>query len=150
MPLTPFFSLQTYLSNPRFCSLVPFGLQNHIIHIVRTSERKPPEPEEPLISVSVNSRPGKRGNKARTEVRCYVSDTVGEFKRKAAAQLGLRYEAMVLRRYQGEPTLNDALTLEDYEIDDGSSLDVEVSTGDSLDSEVGECVAELSRPYKPS
>lgn len=57
---------------------------------------------------------------------------------------------MVLRRYQGEPTLNDALTLEDYEIDDGSSLDVEVSTGDSLDSEVGECVAELSCPYKPS
>ena len=43
--------------------------------------------------------------------------------------LGIRPEAMVLKK-QGERPLKDVLTLEDYEIHDGSSLDLEVNTCD--------------------
>ena len=70
---------------------------------------------------------------------------VEEFKRKAAAQLGLRIEGMVLRRWAGEPGLNDWLMLGDYEIVDGSSLDMEIITGDSLDLDVGEGVVDSSK-----
>lgn len=52
---------------------------------------------------------------------------------------------MVLRRWAGEPGLNDGLMLGDYEIVDGSSLDMEIITGDSLDLDVGEGVVESSK-----
>jgi len=39
----------------------------------------------------------------------------------------------MMTRYNGEPGLNDGLTLEDYEIADTALLDMEVSTGDGLE-----------------
>ncbi len=150
----PFFSLKSYVSKSTSLSHIPSGLEPHIIHIVRTSERQPPAPEEPEISVFVNSRLGKNHTifesshhrqADRTEIRCCASDTIGEFKRKATAQLGLRMEGMVLRRWAGEPGLNDGLMLGDYEIVDGSSLDMEIITGDSLDLDVGEGVVDSSK-----
>ena len=44
-------------------------------------------------------------------------------------KLGIKPEAMVLKG-QGQRSLEDTLTLEDYEVGNGSWLDLEVGTGD--------------------
>lgn len=75
-----------------------------------------------LIRISVNNRLGTR-----REIPCASSDTVGEFKQVAALYMGTKPEAMLLRR-QGERALKDGLTLEDYGIGTGCSLDLEVDT----------------------
>lgn len=77
-----------------------------------------------LTRVFVNNRLGTR-----TEVPCSPTDTIGAFKRVAAVHLGTRPEAMILKR-QGERPLKDFLTLDDYEIRNGSSLDLEIDTCD--------------------
>ena len=74
------------------------------------------------IRVCVNNRLGSRA-----EIICSPSDTVGDFKRIAAQQLGTGAEAIRLKR-QGQRALRDATTLEDYEIGNGSSLDYEIDT----------------------
>ena len=78
-----------------------------------------------LMRVFINNRLG-----ARTQVLCTPSDTIGAFKRVAAAYLGTRPEAMIWKR-QGERPFKDYLPLMDYEILNGSSLDLEIDTGDS-------------------
>lgn len=77
-----------------------------------------------LMRVFINNRLGTEN-----EVPCSPSDTIGAFKKVAAEHLGTRPEAMILKR-QGERPLKDFLTLEDYEIRNGSSLDLEIDTGD--------------------
>ena len=77
-----------------------------------------------LILVFINNRLGTR-----TEILCSPSDTIGAFKKLAAVCIGTRPEAMLLKR-QGERPFRDVLTLEDYGINNGSSLDLEVDTGD--------------------
>lgn len=77
-----------------------------------------------LMRVFINNRLGTR-----TEIPCSSSDTVGDFKRIAAVYLGTRHQAMILKR-QGERPFKDSLTLEDYEVHDGTSLDLEVDTCD--------------------
>jgi len=62
-----------------------------------------------------------------------------------AVQLGLGVEGMVLRRWAGEPGLNDGLMLGDYDIADEASLDLDVSTGYSLESEFGKEVVDSSK-----
>jgi len=52
---------------------------------------------------------------------------------------------MVLRRWAGEPGLNDGLMLGDYDIADEASLDLDVSTGYSLESEFGKEVVDSSK-----
>lgn len=74
------------------------------------------------IRVYVNNRLGSRA-----EIVCSPSDTVGDFKKIAAQQLGTSAEAIRLKR-QGQRALRDATTLEDYEIGNGSSLDYEIDT----------------------
>jgi len=76
------------------------------------------------IGVFVNNHLG-----IRTEIQCSRSDTIREFKLLAAVYLGIRPGAMSLKR-QGRRPLKDYLPLEEYEIEDGSSLDLEVETGD--------------------
>ncbi|KAF6238882.1 hypothetical protein HO173_002754 [Letharia columbiana] len=80
---------------------------------------------EVLIRVFINNRLGTK-----TEILCSPSDTIGAFKRIAAVYLGTRPEAMTLKR-QGERPFKDSLTLEDYEIGNGSALDLEIDTCDS-------------------
>lgn len=77
------------------------------------------------IRIFINNRLGNR-----REILCSPSATIGAFKGVAAKQLGTRPEAILLKR-QGERPFKDSLTLEDYEIGDGSSLDFEIDTGDS-------------------
>ena len=76
------------------------------------------------MRVFINNRLG-----ARTEILCSPSDTIGAFKKIAAVYTGSRPEAMLLKR-QGERPFRDFLTLEDYGVNNGSSLDLEVDTGD--------------------
>lgn len=78
-----------------------------------------------LIRVFINNRFG-----ARTEIPCSPSDTIEAFKKIAAVHLGTRPEAMLLKR-QGERPFRNCLTLEDYGISNGSSLEFEVDTCDS-------------------
>lgn len=50
--------------------------------------------------------------------------------RVAAVYLGMRPKAIMLLKRQGERPFEDSLTLEDYEISNGSSLDLEIDTCD--------------------
>lgn len=59
----------------------------------------------------------------RAEVSCSPSDTIGNFKEIVALQLGMRAEAIMLKRQ--ELRLN-----EDCEVVDGSSSDPRVCTQD--------------------
>lgn len=88
------------------------------------SHAKTTTASEILIRVFINNRLGTK-----TEIPCSPTDTIGEFKRVAAVYLGTNPEAMMLKR-QGERTFKDFLTLDDYEIRDGSSLDLEIDTCD--------------------
>ncbi len=78
----------------------------------------------PLIRVCINNRLGKR-----EEILCASTDTIWDFKKFAAIKMVTKPEAILLKR-QGQRPLKDNLTLEDYEIGDGSSLDLEMDIGD--------------------
>ena len=81
-------------------------------------------PSTGLIRLFINNRLGTK-----TEISCSPSDTIGAVKKFAAIRLGTKPDAMILKR-QSERPLKDALTLEDYEIHDGASLELEVDTCD--------------------
>ncbi|KAG8528585.1 uncharacterized protein KY384_006272 [Bacidia gigantensis] len=86
--------------------------------------QSPPATSTKLIKVHVNNRLGKNG-----EVLCLPSDNIGDFKKMAAYQMGIKAQDVMLKR-QGLRPYRDHLTLEDYEIGTGSSLDFEMDTGD--------------------
>ena len=77
-----------------------------------------------VIRVHVNNRTGTK-----TTIICAPSDTIANFKEMIGHQLGLRAEDILLKR-QGERPLKGDVTLQDYEVADGSSLDLELDTGD--------------------
>ncbi len=77
-----------------------------------------------IITVHLNNRLCRR-----TAIQCFPQDTIRTLKIIASLQLGIRPEAMMLKR-QGQRPLKDGLTLGDYEIGNGSSVDLEVHTGD--------------------
>ena len=77
-----------------------------------------------MITVFVNDRLGTR-----TQVPCLGSDTVGDFKKYVAANIGRRPHEIMLKR-QGERPFRDQLTLEDYGVSNGVQLDLELDTGD--------------------
>ncbi|KAI4192910.1 MAG: hypothetical protein LQ346_004090 [Caloplaca aetnensis] len=77
-----------------------------------------------LVHIFVNNRLGTR-----LEITCSASDSFGDVKKLVAFQSGIKAEAILLKR-QGMRPFKDALTLEDYEIGNGSSLDMEVDTTD--------------------
>ena len=79
-------------------------------------------PSTGLIRLFINNRLGTK-----TEILCSPSDTIKAVKKFAAIRLGTKPDAMVLKK-QSERPLKDALTLEDYEIHDGASLELEVDT----------------------
>ena len=72
--------------------------------------------------VYINNRLGRR-----EVIPCLPTDTIGDFRKVAALYLGTKAEAIMLKR-QGQRPLKDTLTLEDYEIGNGSGLDLETDT----------------------
>lgn len=77
-----------------------------------------------VFRIIINNRLGTRA-----EILCSPSDTIGEFKKVAALYIGQRAGSIMLKRQGGKP-MKDQLTLEDYEVSNGSSLDFELDTGE--------------------
>ncbi|GAA6046884.1 hypothetical protein NBRC10513_001626 [Rhodotorula toruloides] len=71
-----------------------------------------------LIEVIANDR---LGNKVR--VKCDSDDTVGDLKKLIAAQTGTKAEKIVLKKWY--TIYKDHITLRDYEINDGMSLEMQ-------------------------
>ncbi|ODV64513.1 ubiquitin-like protein HUB1 [Ascoidea rubescens DSM 1968] len=69
------------------------------------------------MEVVCNDRVGKK-----VVVKCLPEDTVGDFKKLLAAQIGTLPEKIVLKK--GYQTFKDFITLEDYEIHDGTNLEL--------------------------
>ena len=92
--------------------------------VAAKTEKSSTELPKGLIRLFVNNRLGSR-----YEILCSPSDSIGDFKKIVAVYSGMRPEAILLKR-QGMRPFNDMLTLEDYEIGNGSSLDLEIDTGD--------------------
>ena len=70
-----------------------------------------------MIEVVCNDRLGKK-----VRVKCLPEDTVGDFKRLLAAQIGTNAAKIVLKK--GYITFKDHISLDDYEIHDGSNLEL--------------------------
>ena len=68
-------------------------------------------------------RPAGWGEGPANKAWCRPSDTIGDLKKLAAAQLGTRPEKLVIKRQQ-YTILKDHITLADYEITDGSGLEL--------------------------
>ncbi|KAI5813336.1 ubiquitin-related domain-containing protein [Pyronema omphalodes] len=70
-----------------------------------------------MIEVISNDRLGKK-----VRVKCEPDDTIGDFKKLVAAQIGTSPEKIVLKKWYS--TFKDHITLADYEIGNGSSLEM--------------------------
>ncbi|KAF8461385.1 ubiquitin-related domain-containing protein [Kalaharituber pfeilii] len=70
-----------------------------------------------MIEVICNDRLGKK-----IRVKCDPNDTIGDFKKLVAAQIGTSPEKIVLKKWY--TTYKDHITLADYEIGNGSSLEM--------------------------
>jgi len=70
-----------------------------------------------MIEVHCNDRLGKK-----IKVKCNPDDTIGELKMLIAAQIGSRPEKIRLQRWYS--VFKDHITLQDYEIGDGSNLEL--------------------------
>lgn len=73
--------------------------------------------QPPFISVVCNDRMGKK-----VSVKCDPKDTVGDFKLLLQAQIGTTAARIQLKR--GTVLFRDHITLEDYEIVDGSAVEL--------------------------
>ncbi|KAL1936319.1 hypothetical protein VTP01DRAFT_453 [Rhizomucor pusillus] len=80
--------------------------------------KKPkPTPQYNLIELEVNDRLGKK-----VRVKCSPKDTVGDFKKLVAAQIGTDPHKIVLKKWYKE--YKDHITLEDYELNNGMNLEL--------------------------
>ncbi|KAK6331639.1 ubiquitin-like modifier hub1 [Orbilia javanica] len=70
-----------------------------------------------MIEVTCNDRLGKK-----VKVKCEPDDTIGDFKKLLAAQIGTSPEKIVLKKWY--TTFKDHITLGDYEIGNGSSVEL--------------------------
>ncbi|KAJ8330104.1 hypothetical protein BDV3_002677 [Batrachochytrium dendrobatidis] len=70
-----------------------------------------------MIEIICNDRLGKK-----VRVKCNPDDTVGVLKLLIAAQTGTKPEKIVLKKWY--TIYKDHITLEDYEIHDGMSLEM--------------------------
>ena len=70
-----------------------------------------------MIEVVLNDRLGKK-----VRVKCNSDDTVGDLKKLIAAQTGTRPEKLRLQKWH--TILKDHITLADYEVKDGMSLEL--------------------------
>lgn len=70
-----------------------------------------------LIEIALNDRLGRK-----CKVKCYPNDTILQLKRLAAAQIGTRSVKIKLQKWH--TVFQDHLTLEDYQIHEGSSIEM--------------------------
>jgi ubiquitin-like protein 5 len=70
-----------------------------------------------MIEIIANDRVGKK-----VRVKCFASDTVLNLKQLIAAHIGTKPEKIRLQK--AYTIFKDHITLEDYEIKDGSSLEL--------------------------
>ncbi|ORY00711.1 ubiquitin-like protein 5-like protein [Basidiobolus meristosporus CBS 931.73] len=70
-----------------------------------------------MIEVICNDRLGKK-----VRVKCNPDDTIGDLKKLIAAQTGTDYRKIVLKKWYN--IFKDHITLEDYEIHDGMSIEL--------------------------
>lgn len=70
-----------------------------------------------MIEVACNDRLGKK-----IRVKCNPDDTIGDLKKLIAAQTGTRAEKIRLQKWYS--VFKDHITLQDYEIGDGSNLEL--------------------------
>lgn len=70
-----------------------------------------------LIEIIVNDRMGKKES-----IKCCPTDKVGDFKKLISAKIGTRPEKIRLQK--ANIIFKDHLTLDDYEIKDGMSLEM--------------------------
>lgn len=70
-----------------------------------------------MLEIVCNDRLGRK-----ITVKCLPEDTIGEFKQVLGLQIGTQPEKLVLKK--GYTVFKDHITLEDYEIGDGSSLEL--------------------------
>ncbi|KAF9647745.1 ubiquitin-like protein [Thelephora ganbajun] len=70
-----------------------------------------------LIEVIANDRLGRK-----VRVKCSPDDTVGDLKKLIAAQTGTDSSKITLKKWY--TTYKDHITLSDYEIHDGMSLEM--------------------------
>ena len=94
------------------------------VAVERPSISKTKAPSGPMMLVTVNDRLGTK-----KEIPCLGSDTIEDFKKLVAMQIGRKPHEIMLKR-QSERALKDKLTLDDYEISNGVQLDLELNTGD--------------------
>ncbi|KAG0177039.1 Ubiquitin-like 5 [Apophysomyces sp. BC1021] len=70
-----------------------------------------------LIELEVNDRLGKK-----VRVKCSPTDSVGDFKKLVAAQIGTDPNKIVLKKWYKE--YKDHITLQDYELNNGMNLEL--------------------------
>lgn len=70
-----------------------------------------------MIEIIANDRLGKK-----VRVKCNGDDTIGDLKKMIAAQTGTKAERIVLKKWY--TIYKDHITLQDYEIQDGTSLEM--------------------------
>lgn len=70
-----------------------------------------------MIEVICNDRLGKR-----IKVKCLAEDTIGDFKKVLSLQIGTAAEKIVLKK--GYRIFKDHITLDDYEIHDGTNIEL--------------------------
>lgn len=70
-----------------------------------------------MIEVLINDRLGKK-----IRVKCMSEDTVGDFKKVLSLQLGTQHTKIILQK--GGSVLKDHITLDDYEVHDGTNLEL--------------------------
>ena len=70
-----------------------------------------------MIEIIANDRVGKK-----VRIKCFASDTLYNLKQLIAAHIGTKPEKIRLQK--SYTILKDHITLEDYEIKDGSSLEL--------------------------
>jgi ubiquitin-like protein 5 len=87
-------------------------ISNRSLRIFRRELR-----EEGMIEVILNDRLGKK-----VRVKCNEDDTVGDLKKLVAAQTGTRPEKIRIQKWY--TIYKDHITLADYEIKEGMSLEL--------------------------
>lgn len=87
------------------------------IHKYLLSEEMPCAGKGAMIEIVLNDRLGKK-----VRVKCNEDDTVGDLKKLVAAQTGTRPEKIRIQKWYN--IFKDHITLADYEIKEGMSLEL--------------------------
>lgn len=70
-----------------------------------------------MISITVNDRLGKK-----VRILCNEDDKIGDIKKVIAVKTGTQADRIILKKWY--TIFKDNITLEDYEIGDGSNLEL--------------------------